>query len=97
MGENILIDVSGWVGVVALLLAYVLVSTRKIEGDSSSYQLLNAVGSGLLILNSYYYGAYPSVAVNVVWIGIAVYTMMRVRSKTRSGSGTGCAGGPVEE
>jgi hypothetical protein len=72
-----LIDVAGWMGVVALLVAYGLVSTKRIEGDSVVYQMLNLVGAGLLIANSFYYGAYPSVGINVIWIGIAVYALWR--------------------
>jgi hypothetical protein len=41
------------------------------------YQALNVVGSGLLIINSYYYRAMPSVAVNVFWIGIGVFSLAR--------------------
>jgi hypothetical protein len=70
-----LIDILGWIGGVTILVAYGLVSTRKVEGDSLVYQLLNLMGSILLILNSFYYGAYPSVGVNVVWIGIAVVAL----------------------
>ena len=78
-----LVDVAGWMGVVALLVAYGLVSTKRIEGDSVVYQMLNLVGAGLLIANSFYYGAYPSVGINVIWIGIAVYALWRrqVRSE----------------
>jgi len=72
-----LVDVAGWMGVVALLVAYGLVSTKRIEGDSVVYQMLNLVGAGLLIANSFYYGAYPSVGINVIWIGIAVYALWR--------------------
>ena len=72
-----LVDVAGWMGVVALLVAYGLVSTKRIEGDSVVYQMLNLVGAGLLIVNSFYYGAYPSVGINVIWIGIAVYALWR--------------------
>ena len=64
-------------GVCALLVAYGLVSTRRIEGDSVAYQLLNLAGAALLIVNSFYYGALPSVGINLVWIGIAVYTLVR--------------------
>ncbi len=82
MKHNILIDIVGWVGAIVLLLAYGLVSTRKTEGDSLSYQRLNLVGSALLMTNSFYYGAYPSSGVNIVWIGIALFALMR-----RKGSG----------
>ncbi len=85
MSNNLLIDIAGWMGVAALLLAYAAVSTRRLAGDSTTYQLLNAAGSGLLIVNSFYYGAYPSVGVNVAWIGIAVYTLARRRFGGRQG------------
>ena len=76
MVNNILVDVVGWLGVATLLIAYVLVSTKRIEGDSVIYQVLNLVGAALLIVNSFYYGAFPSVGVNVVWVGIAIYTLV---------------------
>ena len=78
-----LIDIAGWIGVAALLIAYALVSTRRIEGDSVVYQLLNMTGGALLIVNSSYYRAYPSVGVNVAWIGIAIYALTRRRYHTR--------------
>jgi len=76
MEKNLLVDVMGWIGVVVLLLAYALVSTKRMTGDSVGYQALNLVGAGLLVVNSFYYGAYPSVGVNVVWIGIAIYALV---------------------
>jgi len=83
MDNNLLIDVTGWSGAIALLSAYALVSTRKIEGDAFPYQILNLAGGALLIANSFYYGAFPSVAVNVVWIGIALFAIYRKRARSR--------------
>jgi len=83
MQLDLLSDVLGWIGAALLLGAYALVSTRKVEGDSITYQLLNLLGSALLIVNSAYYGAYPSVGVNVVWIGIAVFAIARVVARRR--------------
>jgi len=77
MSLGLLSDVLGWVGAALLLGAYALVSMRKLEGDSVAFQLLNLLGSGFLIVNSAYYGAYPSVGVNVVWISIAVVAIVK--------------------
>lgn len=77
MSGNTLPDVLGWLGATALLAAYALVSTKVVEGDSLVYQLLNAAGSLLLVVNSFHYGAFPSVVVNIVWIGIAGYALTR--------------------
>jgi hypothetical protein len=69
------INVVGWAGAAALLLAYWMVSTHRATGASATYQLLNLAGSVLVLLNSLYYGAYPSVGVNAVWIAIGVYAL----------------------
>jgi hypothetical protein len=69
------LDLIGWIGAVLLLTAYALVSTERWRGRSFRFQLCNALGSGCLIANTAYYGAYPSTAVNVVWVVIALYAL----------------------
>lgn len=79
------IDVIGWIGAALLLTAYGLVSSERWRGRSFRFQLCNAVGSVCLIANTAYYGAYPSMAVNVVWVVIALYalgTAGRVKNAT---------------
>jgi len=66
------IDTIGWIGAAFLLLAYALVSMERWRGRSFRFQLCNAIGSACLIANSTYYEAYPSSAVNVVWVVIAI-------------------------
>ena len=75
---NLLIELAGWLGTAALLLAYGLVSTRRLAGDSVPYQLLNLVGGALVLINSFHHGAMPSVAVNVFWIAIGIFALSRV-------------------
>ena len=75
------IDILGWIGAIALLVAFALISAKKVEGDSTGYQLLNLVGSILLILNTLYYGAYPSSLLNLFWIGVALYALRKVIGK----------------
>ena len=81
MTLRLAIDILGWLGAAALLAAYALVSAKRLDGDSMKFQLLNLIGSVLLIVNSAYYGAFPSVFVNVVWIGIAITTILHVKKK----------------
>jgi hypothetical protein len=81
MSQNLLIDLIGWIGAISLLAAYALVSTRRLAGDAFTYQLLNLTGGAFLIINSFFYGAFPSVGVNLVWIGIAVFALARKRPR----------------
>jgi hypothetical protein len=73
----ILMDLIGWTGAALVLLAYGLLSIRWMDGNSFSYQALNVTGAVLLVINSYYLGAYPSVGVNAAWVGIAALTLFR--------------------
>ena len=76
------IDIIGWLGALSVLIAYAMVSTRKWEGDSRQYQGLNLLGGICLIVNTIYFGAYPSSFVNFVWVGIAIFSLTRVRSSS---------------
>ena len=83
MNNYIWFDAIGWVGAVALLVAYAMVSHKKLEGDSATYQLLNISGSLLLAANTIFYGSYPSTFVNLIWAGIAVLAIA-TRKRTAS-------------
>ena len=76
MNNQVWFDGVGWVGAAALLVAYAMVSHRKLEGNSAAYQLLNISGSLLLAANTIFYGSYPSTFVNLIWAGIAVFSIM---------------------
>lgn len=79
--SKLAVDLVGWLGAGVLLLAYGLVSFKKLRADSGSYQLLNVVGSCFLIVNTIYYRAYPSALVNLIWIVIALLASYRMRSR----------------
>ena len=80
METTTIVDLVGWAGAGCLLLAYWLVSSGRLIGRSYSYQLLNIAGAVLLSVNSGYYGAFPSVGLNVVWIVVGVMTVRALRS-----------------
>jgi hypothetical protein len=84
MNNYVWFDAIGWVGAVALLIAYALVSFKRLEGDSVTFQFLNISGSILLAANTIFYGSYPSTFVNLIWAGIAVFSIaLRRRLSSR--------------
>lgn len=52
---------------------------EKLAGRSRIYQWMNVVGALCFIVNSGWNGAIPSAALNVVWMGIGLLTLWRVR------------------
>ncbi len=53
------IEIIGWIGAGGVLLAYLLVSTRKIAPTSKEYQLINLFGALGIIINSAVHVAIP--------------------------------------
>jgi hypothetical protein len=76
--EALIFDSIGWLGAFLLLLAYALVSFKKLAADSLAYQALNVVASILLAVNTIYHRAFPSSFVNIVWTLIAVFAIFTV-------------------
>ncbi|MEW6029271.1 MAG: CBU_0592 family membrane protein [Chloroflexota bacterium] len=72
-----LIDVLGWIGTALYLVAYALVSAKRVEGDSLLYQGMNILAGALLIVNTLYWKAYPSLGLNAAWIAIGLFTLGR--------------------
>jgi hypothetical protein len=54
---NLLYDVLGWVGALALLGAYALVSRGRVAGDGATFQVLNLVGAVGLLVNGVHHHA----------------------------------------
>jgi len=71
-------DIVGWYGVLAILLAYGLLSFKFIASDSLSYQLLNLTGSlGILVVALARRDTQPAV-LEIIWAAIAVIAIFRL-------------------
>ena len=73
------VEVIGWIGATLILIAYGLLSSGRRTGRSRLYQGMNVVGAVGFVINSGFNHAFPSAALNVIWFGIGVYTLVRNR------------------
>jgi hypothetical protein len=76
---KIAIEIAGWIAAVLILSAYGLLSAGKLTGKSVAYQVMNILGAIGFIINTGYNGAYPSAALNVIWVGIGVWALAKIR------------------
>lgn len=74
----LLVEIVGWIGAGLILLGYALVSSGRIEARSVSFQLMNLLGAAGFVINSGFHGAWPSTILNVIWIGIAAVSLVRL-------------------
>ena len=77
----LLIEIVGWVGGLLVLVAYALLTSGQVMADSSLFQWLNVVGAAGLVVNGLGNHAYPSVAVNAVWVGIGVLSLWHIAKR----------------
>ena len=70
-------EVIGWIGTSLVVIAYLLVSTRRIKPTSKQYQWLNLAGSIGILINAAVLHAIRSVGLNVLWLLIAAYGLLK--------------------
>lgn len=74
----------GWLGTLGSVWAYVLLSRGQWHATSLRYSALNGLAGILGGCASAAYGAWPSVAANVVWTAIAVRSGLVTLRERRS-------------
>jgi len=76
--RGVFVEVLGWYGLVAVVLAYGSVSLSFISPTSYLYQFLNLSGSVGLGLVAFVKRAYQNGVLNIVWGTIAVVAILRL-------------------
>jgi hypothetical protein len=71
-------DAIGWAGAACLLLAYARLSNGRLA-IGARYHLLNLAGAGALAANGAFHQAWPSTALNLVWLGIGLTALRQAR------------------
>ncbi len=74
--KKVLVEVFGWYGVVAILLAYALVSFSYIQTSSLLYQLLNITGALGIVVDAWYAKNYQPAVLNLIWAIIALIAIV---------------------
>jgi len=77
-----LLELIGWLGAGSLLVGFALNLFQKITANSSTYLLLNLIGSLLLLYNAYMNGAFPFVAVNFVWVVFSGFKLITMKGQS---------------
>lgn len=74
--------IAGIGGVIFILIAFILDEFyKKINSETVTYNLLNIVGSGLLIYYAYVLKSWPFVVLNAAWLSAAVVKLVKISQK----------------
>lgn len=75
---TLVIEIIGWASAAIILASYILLSLDKLGPGTIAYQSMNVIGAGGFIINSGYNGALPSAGLNVIWMAMGSYALIRI-------------------
>ncbi len=87
----IVIEVIGWAGAVAVLVAYAIVIRSPDAVTGHRYLLLNLGGSAGLAVSGAVHAAWPSAVLNLLWLGLALHGFRTSRAARGATGGSGSA------
>lgn len=76
--KQLIVEIAGWYGAVAILGAYALVSFELISSDGLLFQVLNLTGALGIIAIAAYKKVRQSVVLNIVWGVVAVIAIINI-------------------
>ncbi len=79
-----MVQIIGWLGVVSYVAAYASLSTGRLSARSVLFHFLNALGGLCLVVDAHQSNDMPNLVVNVIWMFIAIVSMVRFARVTNS-------------
>ena len=76
--RQLLAEIAGWYGALAILTGYALVSFEIVNSDTLAFQLLNLTGALGIIAIAAYKRVAQSIVLNVVWSLVAIIAIVNI-------------------
>jgi hypothetical protein len=80
---SVISQICGHVGVLLVLAAFFMLQSGWLSYDRLAYSLMNFVGSILLLFSLVYAWNLPSVLIEIAWMSISAYGMVRVLARVK--------------
>ncbi|HEU5114580.1 MAG TPA: hypothetical protein VFT82_02320 [Candidatus Paceibacterota bacterium] len=76
MKKNLIINVCGWYGVIALIGAYAALSYGVWTANDSVFQVFNVTGSLVIVIKALAQKDWPAVVLNIIWAVIGFVALI---------------------
>ena len=76
-------DVLGWIGMILVVVAYILLSTNKVE-NGLLYQTLNLIAPILMAIGIFPTKAWFSFTLQIVWAVVAVIAIIKILKEKKN-------------
>lgn len=74
-------DICGWIGMILVLVAYMLLSTNKIN-NGLLYQVLNLLAGIFMAIGLYPKNAWFSFTLQIIWVLVAIVSIIKIKKKS---------------
>jgi len=75
--DSIFFDIIGWIGMIFVLVAYLLLSFGKIK-NGYTYQILNLIAGIFMAIGLFTKNAWFSFTLQIVWSAIAIISIIKL-------------------
>jgi fucose 4-O-acetylase-like acetyltransferase len=82
-------DLAGFIGVLLIIIAYLLLQLDKLPSSSPSYSLLNAAGALLIIFSLIFKFNLPAFVIEAFWFLISLFGLTRSLCSRKDSQRTG--------
>ena len=65
---------------ILIILAYFLLSAKKLKSKSIIYHLLNFLGGTGIVISTFATRSWPAMTLNIIWVIIAVFSIYKIIS-----------------
>lgn len=73
-------DILGWIGMILVLLAYILLSSNKID-NGNLYQILNLLAAIFMAIGLFPTKAWFSFSLQIVWAIVSIVSIIKINAK----------------
>lgn len=73
------LEIIGWSGTILVVLAYYLVTAKKLSSNSRKYQVCNLLASLLMGYYAAFKMAWASFGLQIIWGAIAIYGLINIQ------------------
>ncbi|MGI9167553.1 MAG: CBU_0592 family membrane protein [Pyrinomonadaceae bacterium] len=77
-------DLAGFVGVVLIVIAYLLLQLNRLPSSAPSYSLMNALGAGLVMVSLLFDFNLSAFLMEAFWFLISLFGLLRTLSSRPS-------------
>ena len=77
-------DVIGFAGAAAIISAYFANQQRWLHSEDWRYPFANLVGAALILVSLFFEWNFPSVVIEIFWVGISLYGVTKAVRESRT-------------